>query len=214
MTSEDIIRQIGTVKVVAILRRVPGDRVEKVARAVAAGGLTVMEVTMDSEDAIDMIRTVRRSLEGQVVVGAGTVLDESSARAALLAGAEFIVAPNLNMDVVRAALRYGKVVIPGAMTPTEIVAAAEAGAQLVKVFPAGVLGPEYIAQVHAPLRHTRLVPTGGVNVSNARAFIEAGAFAVGIGGSLVDRTAVSQGRYEAIEEAARAIVRAVGGLGG
>jgi len=110
---------------------------------------------------------------------------------------------------IQTALRYGKVIIPGALTPTEILSAVEMGAQAVKIFPAGALGPEYIRQVKAPLKHVRLVPTGGVSSANARAFLEAGAFALGIGGSLVDPSAVNERRYELIEAAARCIAESV-----
>ncbi len=209
MTSLAVLGHIERVRVVAILRKVPDDRVEGVSRAVVSGGLQVMEITLDSEGALDMIKRVKTLLGQNAVVGAGTVLDEASARAAILAGAEFLVTPNLDPRVVQTALRYGKVVIPGALTPTEILNAVEMGAQAVKIFPAGALGPEYIRQVKAPLKHVRLVPTGGVSSANARAFLEAGAFALGIGGSLVDPSAVNERRYDLIEAAARRIAESV-----
>jgi 2-dehydro-3-deoxyphosphogluconate aldolase/(4S)-4-hydroxy-2-oxoglutarate aldolase len=142
-------------------------------------------------------------------VGAGTVLDPETARAVILAGAEFIVSPNLNLKVIEVCHRYGKVVIPGTLTPTEILTAWEAGADIVKVFPAGALGPGYLRDIKGPFPQIRLTPTGGVNLENTPDFIRAGAVAVSVGTSLVDRKAVSQRRYDIITENARKFVEAV-----
>ncbi|MCU0596648.1 MAG: 2-dehydro-3-deoxyphosphogluconate aldolase, partial [Desulfobacterota bacterium] len=146
----------------------------------------------------------------EVVIGAGTVLDAETAKEAVLAGARFLVSPSLNLDLIHFAREAGVVVIPGAMTPTEIVTAWNAQADLVKVFPAGpVGGPEYIRAIKAPLPQIPLVPTGGVNLQNAAAFIRAGAAALGVGGELVDKKAVAQGNFAVITETAKAFLKAI-----
>ncbi|HSW10023.1 MAG TPA: bifunctional 4-hydroxy-2-oxoglutarate aldolase/2-dehydro-3-deoxy-phosphogluconate aldolase [Bacillota bacterium] len=206
---EQLLRAIGECGVVAIIRRVPPPAAERIAAALWAGGLPLVEITMDSEDAPGVIARLIRDSEAGSFVGAGTVLDTAAAREAIAAGAHFLVAPNLDHGVVETGLRYGRVVIPGVLTPTEIVTALQAGAQIVKVFPAGSLGPEYIRQVRAPLPQAKIMATGGVSADNAGDFIRAGAFAVGLGGKLVDARAAAEGRYEAITAAAAAVLAAV-----
>lgn len=144
-----------------------------------------------------------------VLMGAGTVLDAPTARQAILAGAQFIVTPTVEPDVIEMAHRYGVVVIPGAMTPTEILTAWEMGADMVKVFPASILGPGYLKAVHGPLPQIPLVPTGGITAENAGEFIRAGAALVCAGGWLVDKKAVAEGRYEVITERARQLTESV-----
>lgn len=195
--------------VVAVMRGMEPRYVVAAARAIRAGGIEVLEVTVDAPGAFGMLEAVQTELAGEAVIGAGTVLDAATARSAIAAGAEFIFTPTIDVDVIRMALRYGKVVIPGAMTPTEILAAFSAGAPAVKVFPAGVLGPDYIRQVRAPLPQIPLVPTGGVDAANAPAFIRAGAAAVGVGGALIDRQAIRRGEWAVLTERARQIAAAV-----
>jgi 2-dehydro-3-deoxyphosphogluconate aldolase/(4S)-4-hydroxy-2-oxoglutarate aldolase len=196
---------------VAILRGVDPDAVVETVEAPRAGGVGTVEITADSPGAIEMISAVSEAFSGEMLVGAGTVLDAATARAALLAGARFLVSPSVHEDVVRAANRYGAPVAPGAMTPTEAVRAAEAGADLVKVFPASTLGPEHVAALGGPLGQIPLVPTGGVDLDNVAAFFEAGAAAVGVGSALVDDGAVDAGDYEAVTESARAFTDAIAG---
>ena len=148
-------------------------------------------------------------MSGQVIVGVGSVLDPETARAAILAGAEYVVGPVLNEEVIRMAKRYSKVVIPGAFTPTEILRAWEAGADVVKVFPATAVGPKYFRDILGPLPQVRLTPTGGVTVENTGEFIKAGAVFVGAGTSLVDSKAVAEKRFDLITETAKKMVAEV-----
>jgi len=179
-----------------------------VAQALQTGGLDCIEITMTTPGALRAIEETVSKMPG-VLMGAGTVLDAATARQAILAGAEFLVTPTVELDVIETARRYGKVVIAGAMTPTEILTAWEAGADMVKVFPANVLGPGYLKAVHGPLPQIPLVPTGGVTAKTAGEFIHAGAAMVCAGGWLVDKKAVAEGRYEVLTERARHLVEAV-----
>lgn len=195
--------------VVAVLRGVDPDDAVPVARAVVEGGVRAVEVTVDSPDALETIEAVADDLGEVALVGAGTVLDAETARAAMLAGAEFVVSPSLHRDVIEVCNRYGEPVIPGIATPTEAVEAYEAGADAVKLFPASALGPEYLAALRGPLSQIPVVPTGGIDAENAGAFVEAGAVAVGAGSSIVDAEAVARGEYDEVTERARALVEAV-----
>ena len=180
----------------------------RIAQALQKGGLTCVEITMTTPGALRAIEEASGEIT-EVLIGAGTVLDSPTARQAILAGAEFLVTPTVEPDVIEMAHRYGKVVIVGAMTPTEILTAWELGADMVKVFPAGVLGPGYLKAVHGPLPQILLAPTGGITAENAGEFIRAGAAVVCAGGWLVDKKAVAEGRYEVLTERARQLVEAV-----
>ena len=172
--------------------------------------MTAAEITFTVPDAIEVIRQVRHEVGDAVVLGAGTVLDPETARAALLAGAEYIVAPTVNLEVIRLCRRYDKVVMPGALTPTEVVTAWEAGADVVKIFPADLGGPAYLKALRGPLPQIRLMPTGGVDLNTAEAFLKAGACCLGVGGSLVEPKAVASGDFARIRDLAAqyaAIVR-------
>jgi 2-dehydro-3-deoxyphosphogluconate aldolase/(4S)-4-hydroxy-2-oxoglutarate aldolase len=181
-----------------------------VADAIKEGGVSFIEITMSVQGAIDVIKELTQKYKDEIIMGAGTILDPETGRAALLAGAQFIVSPTLNLDLIQLAHRYSAVVIPGAMTPTEILAAWNAGADMVKVFPAGQLGgPEYIKAIRGPLPQVLLVPTGGVNLQNAGAFIKAGATALGVGGELVDKKAVKEKKFNIITENTRAFLKII-----
>lgn len=193
--------------VVAILRKPPGDIVQ-IAKALVDGGVTVLEVTADTPDFLNALRRLKDEVEG-ATVGVGTVLDAETARLAILSGAEFIVCPTLSAAVIEVGTRYDKLVLPGAFTPTEILRAWELGAPAVKVFPAATLGPEFIKHVRGPLPQVPMIPTGGVDLNNAGAFIAAGAAAVGLGGSLVRKAEVETGNYAAVSERARQAVDVV-----
>ena len=177
--------------------------------AVAKGGVKPIEVTMTVPGAIDAIKEFKSIVKDEVLVGAGTVLDPETARAVILAGAEFVVSPTLNLEVIEVCRRYSKIVIPGTFTPTEILTAWEAGADIVKVFPATVGGPQYFRDIKGPLPQIRLMPTGGVNLENTPDFIRAGAVAVAAATSLVDKKAVSERNFDLITETAKKFVEAV-----
>jgi 2-dehydro-3-deoxyphosphogluconate aldolase / (4S)-4-hydroxy-2-oxoglutarate aldolase len=194
---------------VAVVRAESGELLVNVVRALAEGGVTAAEITFTVPNAIDVIKTCRNELGDSVVLGAGTVLDPETARAALLAGAEYIVAPTVNLEVIRLCRRYDKVVMPGAFTPTEILAAWEAGADVVKVFPADVGGPAYLKAIRGPLPQIRLMPTGGVDLGTAEAFLRAGACCLGVGSSLVEPKAVTAGDFGRLRDLAAQYVSIV-----
>lgn len=189
--------------IVAIIRAPDGSLLADVAEALVAGGVETMEVTFTVPRAERVIEKVAERLGDRILLGAGTVLDTETARVALGAGAEFIVSPVVNLDVIRFCRRYGKLVMPGAFTPTEVLAAWEAGADIVKVFPSDSVGPGYLKALRGPLPQVRLLPTGGVTLETAAAFLQAGACALGVGGSLVEPKAVAAGDLARIESLAR-----------
>jgi 2-dehydro-3-deoxyphosphogluconate aldolase/(4S)-4-hydroxy-2-oxoglutarate aldolase len=195
--------------IVAILRVPTSDQLASVARALFEGGIDVIEVTFTVPNALEILAEVKKDLGNRVLLGMGTVLDPESARAALLAGAEFIVSPSLNPDVIRLCHRYDKVVMPGAFTPTEILAAWEAGADIVKVFPSDAVGPSYLKALRGPFPQIRLMPTGGVNLETLPAFIKAGACALGVGGSLIDPQAIRDGNFARLRDLAGQYVEAL-----
>jgi 2-dehydro-3-deoxyphosphogluconate aldolase / (4S)-4-hydroxy-2-oxoglutarate aldolase len=195
--------------VVAVVRLPTADRLLQVAQAIHAGGVVAIEFTMTTPGAMETLARASESMPADVVLGAGTVLDGATARAAILAGARFIVAPTTSRETIETCHRYDAVVIPGAYTPTEILAAWEWGADLVKVFPATSLGPRYFKDVLAPLPQVRLVPTGGVDLETAGAFIAAGAAAIAVGSNLVDPKGVASGDFSLLTERARAFRAAV-----
>ena len=195
--------------VVAVLRGVPADRLIEIAEALREGGVTAVEITADTPDVADLIGEVAGSVDDEVVVGTGTVLDSETARTTLMAGAEFVVSPSLHEDVIETCNRYGAVTAPGVMTPTEAIRGYEAGADFVKVFPAKTVGPAHLGAMKGPLGQIPMMPTGGVSPDNAAEYIDAGAFAVGAGGALVDYDAAERGDYETITETAREFTRVV-----
>ncbi|MCY3555866.1 MAG: bifunctional 4-hydroxy-2-oxoglutarate aldolase/2-dehydro-3-deoxy-phosphogluconate aldolase [Gemmatimonadetes bacterium] len=195
--------------VVAVLRADRPDALVQVAQAIGRGGIGAVEITLTTPGALDAIGECANRLGDEILLGAGTVLDPETARAAILAGAEYIVTPTLNPDVITLCRRYDKVVIPGALTPTEILTAWECGADIVKVFPATAVGPRYFKDVKAPLPQIDLIPTGGVDLENAGDFIRAGACAVAVGGNLVDKAAVAAGEWHVLTDTARKYVEAV-----
>ncbi len=195
--------------VVAVLRADSPDALVHVAQAIGRGGIGAVEITMTTPGALDVIGECANRLGDEILLGAGTVLDPETARAAILAGAEYIVTPTLNPDVITLCRRYDKVVVPGALTPTEILTAWECGADIVKVFPATAVGPRYFKDVKAPLPQIDLMPTGGVDLDNAGDFIRAGACAVAVGGNLVDKAAVAAGEWQVLTDTARKYVDTV-----
>ena len=209
MANPEVLERLLEGGVVPILRlKEPGPAIDLV-EALLSGGINTFEIALGTPNALELIREVRTTFADRVVLGAGTVLDPETARLAVTAGAQFIVAPNLNLDLVRFAKRYSVVVVPGALTPTEILAAWEAGADMVKVFPVRALGPGYIKDVLAPLPQVRLVPVGGVTVEDAADYIRAGAVAVGLGGELLGKQLIAERRYDELRERAVRVVAAI-----
>ncbi|HEX7721667.1 MAG TPA: bifunctional 4-hydroxy-2-oxoglutarate aldolase/2-dehydro-3-deoxy-phosphogluconate aldolase [Pyrinomonadaceae bacterium] len=209
MNKAEIIQRIRDIGVIPVVRASSPEEAVQVVEAIMAGGLPVLEITMTVPGAVQVIKELVKGFD-DAIVGAGTVLDAETARACIEAGAQFIVSPALNLDTIACCRELDVAVMPGALTPTEVVSAWNAGADLVKVFPAGALGgASYIKSLKAPLPQIDLVPTGGVTLANAGAFIEAGAAAVGVGVDLVDTKAIRAGQPEKITEAARAFIEAV-----
>ncbi len=203
MTKLEQMRRIEACGIVAIIRANSANELIDAAAAIHEGGVSVIEVTMTTPNALQVISDVSSAYGDSVLVGAGSVLDAETARAVMLAGAEFIVSPVTKADVIEICNRYSKVVIPGAFTPTEILAAWEAGADYVKVFPSSGVGASYIKDVKAPLPHIPLVPTGGINAENAAEFIAAGATALGVGSSLVNNQLIESGQFGSLTERAK-----------
>jgi 2-dehydro-3-deoxyphosphogluconate aldolase/(4S)-4-hydroxy-2-oxoglutarate aldolase len=209
MGKDDHIRQIEEGGVIAIVRFDRSEELIRVARAVRGGGVRAIEFTMTTPNALQIIEQSAREFGHDVLLGAGTVLDAETARAAILAGAEFIVAPTLDPATVEVCRRYSKVVIPGAFTPTEILTAWECGADFVKVFPAEFGGPAYFKAVLAPLPQVKLIPVGGVSLETTGEFIKAGAAAVAVGSNLVKKSAIAAKRFDELTDLARGFVEAV-----
>src|SRR5215218_4147351 len=209
MSREQHLQRVTDCGIVAVVRFADPAPLVGVVKALADGGVTVAEVTLTVPGALDVIREARRQLGDRVLLGAGTVLDPETARAAILAGAEFIVAPTVSLDVIRVCRRYDKLVMPGAFTPTEVLTAWEAGADIVKVFPADVVGPAFFKALRGPLPQVKLMPTGGVDLATAGEFLKAGAVCLGVGGQLVDPKAVAAGDFARITTLARQYVEIV-----
>jgi 2-dehydro-3-deoxyphosphogluconate aldolase/(4S)-4-hydroxy-2-oxoglutarate aldolase len=203
----DLIREEKFIPVVRVAT--PREALD-VADALKAGGARLIEVTFTVGGALEVIRELKRKYQDEIVLGAGTVLDVEGAASALLAGAEFLVSPAFDMGVVRFAKESNRLVIPGAMTPTEILNAWKAGADMVKVFPAGRLGgPHYIRSIRGPFPDIPLVPTGGVDLQSAASYMKAGAAALGVGGELVDKKAIAEKRFDWISETTKTFLRTI-----
>ena len=211
MSREMMMQRVLDCGVVAVVRANDGSQLVEVCRALADGGIDVAEITFTVPDAIDVLKAVKRELGNRILLGAGTILDPETARAAILAGAEYLVSPTLNLEVIAMARRYGKLSMPGAFTPTEILTAYEAGADIVKIFPAEIVGPAYFKAIRGPLPQVRMMPTGGVDTTTAEKFLDAGACCLGMGSMLIDPKALAAGDMAKIRESAakyRAIVDA------
>ena len=203
MNRQDVLRRISELGLIPVVRAQSADEAMRVVEAMSEGGVNVVEVTMTVPGALSVIQKVAERFGSDVIVGAGTVLDAETARACILSGAQFVVSPALDLDTIAMCRRHGVVVMPGALTPTEIVTAWTAGADVVKVFPCGALGgASYLRSLKAPLPQIDLVPTGGVSLTTAADFIQAGAFALGVGADLVDVSAIRQGNAAVVTERA------------
>src|SRR6266849_5498153 len=204
MDKQKVRDRIAEIGIVPVVRASSADEARIAAEAVCEGGIPIVEITMTVPGAIDVIRELAKGGTSDVLVGAGTVLNVQAARRCLDAGAQFLVSPGLNLQVVELAVREGKLIMAGALTPTEVITAWEAGSDFVKVFPCGLVGgAKYIKALKGPLPQIPLVPTGGVNLNTAAEFIEAGAAALGIGGELVQADALKSNKPEIIVENAR-----------
>lgn len=204
MDKQKVRDRIVEIGVVPVVRASSAEEARMAADAVCKGGIPIAEITMTVPGAVELIRELTRSGPGDVLVGAGTVLNVEAAKKCLDAGAEFLVSPGLNLEVIQLAAKEGKLMMAGALTPTEVITAWEAGSDFVKVFPCGqVGGAKYIKALKGPLPQVPLVPTGGVNLNTAAEFVEAGAAALGVGGELVPAGALRSGKPEIIVENAR-----------
>ena len=197
--------------ITAVIRAKSSEHLINVVEAIKAGGVECIEVTMTTPNALAVINEAARRFGHEAVIGVGSVLDAETCRAAILAGAEFVVGPTLDLGVIEMCRTYSKPVIPGALTPTEILTAWRAGADLVKVFPAGVVGPGYFKDVLAPLPQVKLVPTGGVDLKTAGDFIKAGAAALCVGSAMTPKDAMAEGKWDVLTDLARRFVEAVKG---
>lgn len=203
MDKAKVLADLKAIGLVPVLRAESIDQALALAEAIAAGGVTVLEITMTIPGAMQVMRKLAET-RPDILIGAGTVLDPETARMCILEGAQFVVSPALNVKTVEMCHRYSVAVLPGALTPTEIVTAWQAGADVVKVFPANSMGgASYLKSIKAPLPQVELIPTGGVSFATAEDFLKAGAFALGVGADLVDARAMAEGRPEAVTESAR-----------
>lgn len=203
MNNVEALQKILQSGIIAIIRASSSEKLLEAAKAILKGGVSVIEVAMTTPEALEVIKSAVSQLGDNVLFGAGTVLDPETARAAILAGAQFVVSPTLNLTTIEICKRYSVPVIPGAFTPTEILTAWEAGADIVKVFPASLGGPGYIRAVKAPLPQVRLAAVGGVNLENTADFILAGADVVAIGSELVNSKLLAEGNFEEISKRAK-----------
>jgi 2-dehydro-3-deoxyphosphogluconate aldolase / (4S)-4-hydroxy-2-oxoglutarate aldolase len=204
MTAQEILAFITEVGIVPVVRTATAEQAVQAVEAIFNGGIRAAEITMTVPGAVKALEKVADRFGGRIVLGAGTVLDPETARICMLAGAEFFVTPALRLSTIEMAKRYSKVICPGALTPTEVLTAWEAGADIVKVFPCGnVGGAKYIKALKGPFPQIRMIPTGGVNLETAGDFLKAGACAVAVGGELVDAKLLKEGRYDEITERAR-----------
>lgn len=213
--SKEVLNKILEGKIIAIVRGIPSDEVVGLAEALEKGGISCIEVTFDqssqekAQDTLKAISNIRQALGDKVCVGAGTVMTTQQVEAATAAGAEYMISPNTNAAVIKRTKELDKVSIPGAMTPSEVAEAYELGADIVKMFPAGVLGCAYIKAVKAPLKHIPVTAVGGVNPGNCTDFIRAGAVGVGVGGNLVSPQLVKEGRFDEITAIAKSYTDAL-----
>jgi 2-dehydro-3-deoxyphosphogluconate aldolase/(4S)-4-hydroxy-2-oxoglutarate aldolase len=204
MTSQEILSFITGIGIVPIVRVSSAESAVKAVEAIYRGGVRAAEITMTVPGALRALEKVADSLGDKMMLGAGTVLDPETARACMLAGAEFFVTPALRLSTIELAKRYSKVIFPGALTPTEVLTAWEAGADAVKIFPCGNMGgPKYIKALKGPFPHIVMIPTGGVNLETAGDFLKAGASAIAVGSELVDGKTIQESRFDIIEDRAR-----------
>lgn len=208
MNREQGLKEIERTRIIAIVRGVKEAHIFSLAEALLKGGVTVMEVTLNTPGALAMISDLQAKLGEQMYIGAGTVLDVEDAQKAVQAGASFLVTPNLDEDVIRYASREGIPIFPGAMTPTEVVKAWKAGATAIKIFPSASLGLTYIKELMGPLDHIPMMAVGGVTEENIKQFVDLGCYGLGIGGSLINLKEIEAGRFEWVTDKAARLLAA------
>ena len=210
MNKSEVLKRIREIGVVPVVRAASADEAVRAVEAIKEGGISVIEITMTVPGAVRVIEEVAKRFGSEVTVGAGTVLDAETARACMLAGAQFIISPALNLDTIEICRRYSVAVMPGALTPTEVLTAWSAGADVVKVFPCNAVGGAgYLKSLKAPFPQVEMIPTGGVSLKTAADFIKSGASALGVGSDLVNLDAIRAGESEKVTQAARAYLEAV-----
>lgn len=201
---EKVFNKIVEDKVISIIRTDSStyEDIKKTVQSVLDGGVGIIEITLNTPSALSYIKQLKEDIP-EILIGAGTVLDTESAKLAIEAGADFMLTPTLNKDVIKLSNRYNKLVIPGVLTPTEALTASEYGARLIKVFPVSSLGPAYIKDLLGPLNHLKLMPVGGVTLENVKEFMDAGSSAVGVGSSIVNKTLIDRHQFEEIKNRSR-----------
>jgi len=204
-----IIEAIKENKIIAIVRGVEANTAINIAETLYSGGIKLIEVTFNTPGAAEMIAVIKKAMESKMYVGAGTVLDSETTKTAIDSGAEFILSPSLDKGMISTCNRYGKVAIPGIATPTEAVKAMQWGADLIKLFPAAALGHKYLKSIKGPLDYIEIVAVGGINLDNAKIFIDAGSVGVGIGSSLVDKKLVTAADFKEIEKRAKQFIESL-----
>ncbi|GIP33786.1 bifunctional 4-hydroxy-2-oxoglutarate aldolase/2-dehydro-3-deoxy-phosphogluconate aldolase [Paenibacillus sp. J2TS4] len=209
MKRDQGLQQVKQTRLIAIARGVKPEQMVDAAEALLQGGVTVLEVTLNTPDALLMIQDLQQQLGDKMYIGAGTVLDPDDAQAAMRAGASFLVTPNTDEDVIRYAAREGVPIFPGAMTPTEIVRAWKAGATAIKIFPSSGLGLPYIQELMGPLNQIPMIAVGGINENNVGEYLNAGCYAVGVGGSLIHLKEIDNGNYTWLTEKASRLTRQI-----
>ncbi|MGK9476095.1 bifunctional 4-hydroxy-2-oxoglutarate aldolase/2-dehydro-3-deoxy-phosphogluconate aldolase [Melioribacter sp. OK-6-Me] len=209
MEREKILESILERKAVAVLRIKEPEKLKRVIEAIAEGGITVAEITMTVPNAIELIKRMSEELDKNIIVGVGSVLDAETARSAIKAGAKYVVSPIFKKEIIEQAHQLDVPAMPGCFTPTEIQTAYEAGADVIKVFPADVLGMKFFKGILAPMPHLKLMPTGGVDLTNAGEWLKAGACAVGIGSALLDKEAIKNENYSVLTSNARQVIKSI-----
>ncbi len=209
MNRHEIVNRITSEGAVAVVRMADSEKLLRVAEALFRGGLSSLEITMTTPDALKVIEGATDELGDDVLIGVGSVLDSETARLAILAGAKYVVSPILKREIIETAHRYDVPAMPGAFTPTEILQAHEYGADIVKIFPSDVVGMAFFKAVKAPMPHVNLMPTGGVSLTNAGDWLKAGACAVGVGSALLDKKAIAEEKYSVLTENAKTLKRSI-----
>lgn len=209
MNKQEKLRKLLASGLVAVIRRPNEDNVYEIVDALVSGGVEALEITVDTPDVYNIIKTIKAKYSTKVLVGAGTVLDSITAKNAIEAGADFVFSPNMDQETIQVTNSYGRISIPGCLTPSEIINAYKSGADLIKIFPGGVLGIDYIKDLQGPIGYIPMMPTGGVNLENVGAFISNGAVAVGVGGSLVNASATSKDEFEEMTKKAKKFMKII-----